>query len=336
MIYIVVFLILLLLSFFDFSQKRIEILYFILFILILFVGFRGHTGADSTNYINYFRDNTDTVFSWEGTERGYAEAGFYYLSVLLKSIWANINFYFLVIGALTLGFYACSIKHLSVYPILSICIYFARFIILREMNQIRAGLAISVIIWGLYYLTKNERRKYIFSVLLATLLHYSSIVALPLVLFYNKTFNFKKTLLIISLGVTFGLFGTLIKNYIVGFGGVVILTYMNTSDLGLTNPVILYQVILCLIYIYFGRRIKHYQYGYEVIKNAYIYSTFILLVTSGFGIIGGRLATIFATCEIFIIPDFVKLVKPHIAGFVIVLIITSLLFYLNYTKLLAL
>ena len=51
------------------------------------------------------------------------------------------------------------------------------------------------------------------------------------------------------------------------------------------------------------------------------------------GEIGGRLATIFATCEIFIIPALALVVKPRACGYFICWFLTALLFLLNFQKL---
>ena len=87
---------------FDFTKNnRIPFIYFLLCI-ICFVGFRGSAGIDSPAYIDFWENNTDTFWNWEGVEKGYNEFGFYYLSVILKSIVANIDFYFFSVSALTI------------------------------------------------------------------------------------------------------------------------------------------------------------------------------------------------------------------------------------------
>lgn len=163
LIYPIIFFVMLSFSVADFGRKKkIELLYFAISFLILFVGFRDSCGVDSQNYIDYFNNFTDSITNWQGKEKQYKEFGFYYLSVIIKTIWNNIDFYFLIIAWATLGIYLKTIKKWSLYPILSLCVYYARFMILREMNQIRAGLAISIILFSLFYLVNGDRRKYVF------------------------------------------------------------------------------------------------------------------------------------------------------------------------------
>lgn len=336
LIYPIIFFVMLSFSVADFGRKKkIELLYFAISFLILFVGFRDSCGVDSQNYIDYFNNFTDSITNWQGKEKQYKEFGFYYLSVIIKTIWNNIDFYFLIIAWATLGIYLKTIKKWSLYPILSLCVYYARFMILREMNQIRAGLAISIILFSLFYLVNGDRRKYVFGVLIASCFHVSSIIAIGMIWFYKQHLTVRKTCYIL-LGAMIGgvVISSLLKSLLIALGGMIALTYINTFNLGLMNPVVLFQIMICLLYVYFGPVIGRSQKGYEVIRNAYVYSTIILMLTSGLGVIGGRLATIFATCEIFILPSFIKVVRPRAVGYIAVLIAITALFWMNYVKLL--
>jgi len=60
----------------------------------------------------------------------------------------------------------------------------------------------------------------------------------------------------------------------------------------------------------------------------------ILLLTTNMGIIGGRLATLFATCEIFIVPALVFIIRPRIIGYVAMILLLSIIFYFNFDKML--
>ena len=322
-------------SLIDFSKKKIEMLYLVILALVMLIGFRGFSGADSVNYIHFFNDYTDTLFNWQGKEKQYTEYGFYYLSVVIKSIWSNIDFYFLIIAFMTMGLYLKTIKKWSIYPVLSMCVYYSRFMILREMNQIRGGLAISIVLFCLFYLTQGDRKKYIIGVLIAMCFHVSTIIALPMVWVYKIRVTFKRALwIILTTGVLGGVIGFAVKTFLLTYGGIVALTYIDGASLGLTNPVVIFQILICLAYIYWGRLISKYQKGYSVIRNAYLYSIVTLLLTSGLGVIGGRLSTIFATCEVFIIPDLMMVIKPRILGYVLVSLLIGGLFVLNYMKLL--
>lgn len=334
-IYPVIYIFLSLCSLFDFSKKKVEMLYIVIIALVVFIGFRGLSGADSVNYIRFFNDYTDTLFDWSGKDKQYTEYGFYYLSVVVKSVWSNIDFYFLIIAFVTMGLYLKTIKRWSIYPILSICVYYSRFMILREMNQIRGGLAISIVLFCLFYLVQGDRRKYIMGILIAMCFHVSTIIALPMVWVYNIRITFRRAVwIILAAGMLGGIIGFAVKTFLLTYGGIVALTYIDGASLGLTNPTVIFQIVICLAYTYMWRTMSKYQKGYSVIRNAYLYSIVTLLLTSGLGVIGGRLSTIFATCEIFIIPDLMMVIRPRILGYVLVSLLIGGLFFLNYMKLL--
>ncbi len=335
-IYVIIFSLLLLFAFGGISTRRNEklrVLYFLCLGFVLFIGFRGSCGADSLNYIAFFSERTDSLWDWQGVQKGYAEYGFYYLSVFLKSIYNSVTFYFIAISALTMTFLLKSLKHWCVFPLLGLCVYYSRFLLFRDMNQIRAALAIAIIIYALRFLVVQKRSKYIAWVLLAVTLHLSSVIALFFVCLYRVRLSFKKVIWILAFSVVGGYVGGMVlKQILITTNNIVLLTYVNTQDLGLLNPVIFYQAGLCLSFFYFERLLRRKQPGYYVIRNAYLYSTVILLLTSNLGSVGGRLASLFATCEIFIVPALVYVVRPRLAGYGIMVTVISLIFYMNYMK----
>lgn len=303
--------------------------------MVLFIGLRGENGVDSINYIEFFENHTDTLWDWKNEEKGYAEYGFYFLSIILKSIWNNINFYFLSISTITMYFLVKSLKGFSLYPILGFCAYYSRFLIIRDMNQIRQALAMAIIIYALKYLLQDKKRIFLFFIIGATLMHYSSIIVIPFLFLYKYKLSLKQLIIILFTSLILGIIGgLLLKIILIQTGLVIFLRYINTENLGFTNPVLIYQVILCIMFFYYEPILNKQQKGYYIIRNAYLYSTILILLTCNLGEIGGRLATIFATCEIFIIPALSIVVKPRICGYLICWIITVLLFFLNFQKLL--
>lgn len=335
-IYFIISLLLLFFSVFDFSNRKrdITVLYWLAFLMIVFIGLRGNSGADTLNYINFFEEYTDSLWDWKGVEKQYLEYGFYYLSVLIKSVFDNIHLYFLCISFLTISLLVKSLKNYCLLPIFGFCVYFMRFLLTRDMNQIRQALSIAIVIYALKFLVDRNTRKYIWMSLLAVTIHYSAIIILPFALLYQIKGSYKKTLFILIFsGVTGYILGAILKRILISTDFAILLTYVGDENLGIYNPVIYYQSLLCLAFFYFEKKSANIQKGYYVIRNAYLYSTVILLLTCNMGVIGGRLATIFATCEIFIIPALVYTIYPKRYGFLGLAIIISIFFCMNYLNL---
>jgi hypothetical protein len=335
-IYLFFYFFILLLSFVDFSQKyRIVCLYFIGILFIFIIGFRGKTGIDTLNYIDAF-DHAGTIFNWKNKETtAYSEHGFYFITVILKSVFDNISFYFFVISCLTLIPLLKSICFYCVYPILGFYVYFARFLFARDMNQIRAALAIAVIIYALRYLIKNKPYNYTIIVIITIFIHHSMIVAIFFLFLYNKKISFRFCVFLLIMSMIIGIkIGDWVKPILLLTNVRTFSRYIGTENLGINNPVIYYQIFLCLILFYYEKRLSSIQQGYYVLRNAYLYSTVILILTCNLGEIGGRMATLFATCEIFIVPSLIYVIRPRIIGYIIMILILGMLFYLNYNRML--
>ena len=316
-IYIILYILLLYSAIADFSKKKQRNVILLIWsvILVLFIGFRGTTGTDTGTYISFFNYYTNTISDWKAIDKQYAEYGFYFLSVILKSIIDNTNFYFLTISILTFSFLIPSLLKMSIYPIMGLIVYFSRFMLIRDMNQIRQALAIVIIIFALKYLGKNKNKIFIWFL-------------------YKINLTTKKAALLFILSCAISIIlGETIKLVLTATDNIVLLTYANTENLGLTNPVIIFQTGLFFLFSYYGKLLNNIQPYYETIRNAYFYSLILLVLTSGLGEIGGRLATIFATCEIFIIPALVKIIKPYYLGYIVFILLSIFLFYMNFNKL---
>lgn len=326
-------------SLFDASRHRqmklVLLLYFLLGLSIL-VGLRGQTGADSSNYMNFFVKSTTDLLDYDSSIKRYSEEGFYLLSAVIKTFTDNYLLYFIIIASITFFFYYKSIGYFSIFPLLSVAYYLARFMPFREMNQIRGALAIAIIIYSLKFLVSGKKCRYVIGCIVASLFHYSSVIVLPFVFLAHCRFTVKKTLTLIVLSFIAGYFiQTYLKSILLSSGDVVMLTYVGEVDLGYNNPILYFQIGVCILYSYFGAILEPMQKGYNVLKNAYLYSVLILCLTAGLGTIGGRLSTIFATCEIFIIPSLILVFKQKHIGVVSVLSAISLIFLMNYNRMAA-
>jgi hypothetical protein len=231
-----------------------------------------------------------------------------------------------------------SLSILSVYPILGFIVYFARFFPARNMNQMRAALAIAIVMYAIKFLAEDKPRKYFLLTLLAIVFHLGALVALFFGFIYKIKVSFPLAIFLLLASAFVGLSAQAIVPILLGFMSsnlaVLGLVYLTYGNLGLNNPVIYYQVFLCLLFIYFEKRLAPIHKGYYIIRNAYLFSTMILLLTANMGVIGGRLATLFATCEIFIVPALVFTIRPRLVGYIAMIILLSIIFYLNFEKML--
>lgn len=75
------------------------------------------------------------------------------------------------------------------------------------------------------------------------------------------------------------------------------------ESLGLRNPMIYLQIVILLTYAFLEKQlVKKVQY-YHLFRWAYFYSTLILILFCNYTALSGRTSTVFATCEMFILPS---------------------------------
>lgn len=328
----------------DIHKKYRDIVLFIsCCILFVIVGCRSMEWPDTTIYADSFK-NTPTIsgYSVSDTPFGYGEVGFYFLASLIRTLTSNCTLYFIVISGITFIFLYKSLRRYSIYPLVGLCVYIARFFLSRNMMQIRAALAIAVIVYALRYVAERNFKKYFIYIVIGSLLHYSILFALPFYWFNKIPFS-RKTVLMMTVGaiVVAAMFKPLIHNMIGEYSTGLDIATSYTIDnseysigKGLANPMIYIQIFILLVYTFLERKLKYIVPLYETIRNGYLYSTVILILLSSFLTLSGRLSTIFATLEIFIIPAFLtgfKSLMKAIIAFCIGIALTYI-FYLNITS----
>ena len=301
-------------------DKRRQWLVFLYLIIVFCIGSRNTGGwIDTVTYVESFNYNTNTLssFSFSDTPLGYTEKGYYLLCVIAKTIFNNPQIYLFFIGALSMAFLFPSLDKYTPMPFLGLSIYIARFMLGRDMNQMRAGLAISVIMFATMYAVKRKYIKYILFIITAYFIHTSALIALPILLL--DRLNIKKKHIIIGLVLAFiiaGFFGGTVKSIISNWDFVQELarTYVEEGSEkawanNLANPLIYFQIMCLLIYTFKEKQLAKQFVYYYTIRNAYFYSTILLIVLCQYGIVAGRTSTVFATYEISIIPMIITTYK---------------------------
>lgn len=311
--------------------------------LVIFVAGRGEVGADGGSYLYSWR-NTATFWDKSLSPSGflaYSEPGYYFFTVIIKSIYNNVFFYFAILSFITLSFIFTSLRRYAIYPLMGLAVYMARYFILRDFNQIRAAAAIAIIIYSTRYIEQRNLKKFLICWLSAFFFHISMIIALP---FYwlNKWRPSQKQLymIIIAAFLCSAILNQVFKNIIINISQKLNILAAYTGDFGMTegegllNPMIYFQVIILLLFIRMKPRLEKRQPYYYTIRNGYLYSTIIMILLSSLMVIGSRLSTVFATYDIFIIPALISLFNRK-SKFIVVpvlYVLLILLFLINLSR----
>lgn len=324
------------------KQTKGRLLFVTLGAIALMVGFREpRIWNDSMVYLVSFQNaSTLETLSLTDVPIGYSEFGFYLIGVILKTIVDNSVIYFVFISALTFFFLYCFLKEYCLFPLIGLCIYMGRFLVGRNMMQIRAALAIAIILLATKYVTEKKLWKFLLVVVIGYCIHHSMLLVIPL--YFISKIKIKKIHIVLGLCVAFvvaGYFSSTIIGLMRGsdFVNEMAVSYVQEGgrfaySSSLANPMIYYQSLVLLIFTFFENQLSRYTPHYYTIRNAYFFSTILLIVLCSFAIVAARTSTIFATYEIIIIPLFILLFNKQnrFLPILIILVLFSIFFALNW------
>lgn len=326
-------------------RHSLYLLYSLSIILIIISGVRSFSWPDTPQYELAFKTEIKGLteaFKY-GAVTTYSEPGFIYLSRVVKTFTNSVRIYFFLISFISSSLIAIYLKKFCVFPVIGLLVYVSRFFISRNMMQIRAALAIAIVIFAIKFIYDRNLRKFLGVVLIATFIHFSCIIVIPLYWLCEKSLSTKKAFAMCTLGIVSILLITpIVQSKVILFNNLIGMnsTYIGGDEsysegMGIKNPMIYYQMLVLYLWcISESSLIQKIKY-YHIIKWWYLFSTMILILLSPFLVLSGRLSTITATIEILMIPALIAAPRnkdKKLATFVVYgVLITSFLF-LNLKK----
>ncbi len=328
-------------------KNRNMVMAFACTVLAIAAGMRDLSWSDTGVYMISFTDYTPTLFDFSFSDRplGYGEKGFYFLAICVKTLTDNYHIFFLVVAAISFIALYKDIKEFSVFPLVGLFAYIARFLIGRNFIQIRAGLAYAILMISIKYILEKDWKRYFILVFIAWLFHRSCIVAIPLYFICNWI-KVKKWHIIVGVGVSFliGAFGQGFMHALVEDNASDLNIGIRYTDaggekrqlegLGLLNPMIYFQCILLFAYTFLEKKLAPISKYYYIIRTAYLYSTMILICFCTYKVLSARTSSMYATLEFAIIPSLIYLFnkKNRMFAFLATGIILTGIFYLYYSR----
>ena len=326
-------------------REKIIFLLFFTILLSLVVGCRSLDFKDTGAYVaSFMSENGLSDYHLGDTSMYFGEKGFYLFEVLVRTITNSPRLYLLILSLVTLTIMARSISELSLYPLIGLCAYVARFITGRDCNQVRAALSYAILMLGVKYIRRKDWKRYFLIVFIAYMFHSSAVIAIP-IYFVCVFLKPKKTYVYIGLIVSFVI-------GIAGQGVVHGLIEDNASDLnisntytdatkmtdyvvgkGIRNPMIYYQTFLLLLYTLLEKKLIKIDPNYYVIRWCYLYSTMILICLCSYAVLSGRTSTLYATLEFAIIPALINLSSRKnraLTMFGLGLVLTAIFYMYNW------
>lgn len=263
--------------------------------MCLFIGLRYKVGTDYDTYNSIFKNA-----KYKSFENYDGDLGFLILSKAISVFTENARVHFLLVSSLIVVimmifiYKNSSLKYMSVFLYITMCGYLSSFNIMRQW------IAISICVYSIKYIQKNNKLKYYICVGIAAMFHITAIIFIPIKLLMDLEWNRKTYLIIGGIGILVCLNlnffimmagkATRFSNYINGY-------YTNVG----ANVMFLLVFGSMMAFCYLNRGLLENGMNNIFLKISFINIIFLLFGTQG--LIFNRLAGYFNIGFIICIPE---------------------------------
>lgn len=319
----------------DYIKRYRSFLYILMgFVMILIAGFRKiGLDPDSENYEYSFHHY------YQSSEMGMVEPSFTLISAILNVFTDNAHLLFLVYAFLgvTIKLYAFK-KNLQCIFV-PMMLYISFYFVLHEMTQIRAGVVSALFLLAVYHIAKKEKRKALLLIIVGSFFHYSSLALLPTLVFGNKDFNRKGSILIALL---------IPLSYLIYFGGISMLLNTDiplignklaiyqqamekgkmTVNINVFDPVHLVSVMLFYYTLYFRKTITAFNENYNVVIKIVAIGLFLHTSLAFLPVLALRISQLYCIVNIFLFSGIVYTFKQKWMGITVLVLLSIFQMYL--------
>jgi hypothetical protein len=304
-------------------------------LLVFIAGFR--FGLPDYDAYTMIFNNSRKGNIWASYDIGYTV-----LNMAVGNFFDNIVPLFLLVALLAVIINIRCYKHYFRYAFLAILFYYAHSYLLKELIQIRAGLACAICLYNVRNIYDNKKINFVFFQLIAFSIHMAASVffIVPIINVLNIKIRTWYVIIFISfvMGTIFPL-GRLVKalpemEYLSR-----IQVYVDWDEhsmaLGiLRNVTTIKQLIVSILMLYFAPSLSKKIKYFHVMLSAYIFSSCWLMLWNDFAILAARVATFLSVGEPIFISSllylFPKYFRPAVT--IVLICIALLILYLNIKK----
>lgn len=330
------------------TERSRKILYCLAGIgLILFVGLKdGEISQDYCVYKSYYK-KAPTIDVLKNSISDYnsqlkTEFSYSALCTLLKTngkpLEHNLFIIFFLYAIIGISVNMYGIKRLTDQEFLALFIYYSNLFFIHEMTQIRAGIAIGIILISLKDLQERKYLKFSILILIATFFHTSALMAFLLLIFREFRTDAKVWGVIFAICIIVHLFNFDILQIIniipSEFYQYKLKAYIELQDrenveLNYFNVLFILQNLVIIICFYYQKEMEKDNKHLNILLNMCCLSSCCYVF---FGQIPGfavRISELFNCSLVILIPLISKVMKPKIIAELIVLLIGFGIFYIN-------
>jgi hypothetical protein len=321
--------------------KNKYLIFTVILLLALLAGLRGINVSKDYYSYSYIFENV-----YDLTENGLDyltvfEPGFIAIIIFFRAIFEYnyivVIMLFYAFSSLLLKIYA--INRLSINPYLAILFYFSYYFLIHEMTQIRIGLASGIFLISLIPFLKGKRITFVCLILLATLLHYSAIFYLLLLLFNTIKFNRSLYFFALILSIILAIVKLPLLNLLGNFDPANLSdkfnTYVELSESGsvtinVFNSLNICNILCCVYLIFFVS--KETILGDSkllLFLKCNILSIFLLSLLAGVPVVSLRFSQLFGITQIFLFTYLVKYLPAQKFNVLILVLLAGFFFYIT-------
>ncbi|WP_176842346.1 EpsG family protein [Chitinophaga filiformis] len=295
---------------------------FYVFILLFFALFAG------TRMMGFDYDTYKDIFSYasSGNLRDVQiEIGWALICYLFSGI--GFNAFLLFVACCSIILYGIFFKKYSPYIFLSLLIYYSSYFIVKEMGQMRQGLAIGIATLAFTAAMHKKKGQFALLFLMAFCIHYSAIVTLPVYYFCNHHWKTSTIIAFTAFGLCFTFIdlGVVITKVIsiLPISGAqdkvanILLSDASAKKLGINSSIILRIIIVGLALAYRKPLRERYAF-YEPFLMLYFYGLMLYLVFNSVSEFAQRTSAYFRILEAIILPCILSLMSRRAERLVVV------------------
>lgn len=312
MFYIIVFLILSLLSYFEYKGKYFKYLTFknLSVILTIISIIRFGQGSDYFAYLDIYSVVPPiSRFSEAAAFEYRVEPTYLFLCSIFKTLDVRFEIFIAIIAIVIMTLIYKFIRDYSKMPITSITIFFALYYLIYVFSAIRQGIAMALFLaLGIPFLKDRKYIRFIIVVLIAATMHSSILIVILLIPIFELNISKKLwgtfiavALLVMATGLDIKIIGLLpqfLSSRIVVYWG-----QMSIPLLAIGN-----RLVVLLLILYFSSKIEL-DKDTNMMKRIYIISFILYILTIKSSVISSRISVYMKVFEIIIIPNMVMLLK---------------------------
>lgn len=229
--------------------------------LIILSALRYGIGTDFMSYQEMFY-----LYFRNGIRAG-IEPIFYYLNRGIAILGINIQWLFVICSIIYIILIFTQIYYDSPFPLMSIYLLVSMTFYMSSFNTIRQHIGCAILFFSLRYLHRNNIKKFIFCILIATGFHYTCIIFVFMLLF--NYISFKPSKVLVSTIIFLASYQIILKLTSIILAGTkyyIFLEINNTISYEALLGIILQLVILGLAsFTYIGEKKYNLYYGLQVV-----------------------------------------------------------------------